>query len=702
MHIVSTIQNIILPNVAYFGVWGYWMVFFATLLETILIVGLFMPGSTIVLIFGALAANGYYDFGDLVFFAAIAALIGDNINYYIGRKYGYSWARNRWFIKEKHFEKGRYFFNTYGAKALLFGRLIPGLKETFPFIAGSVKMDMRKFIFWDLLGSIAWSLEFLSVGYLFGSSLSWARAWLGRFTLLLAFIFLLLVLFYAARFLIIKNGKNIWQFQKSLFYSIKENHDVEAFIRKHSKLFDFLAKRVDREKFSGLPLTLLSISVAYLFIAFIGTLLDVMRFGQIAQFDLMFSNLLASFRSISLVKLFLFITMLGNTKTIIIISLSVLIILIIYKKHNYILPLSVTVIFSALSDHLIKYLVGRQRPLVAAYHESFYSFPSGHATIAAAFYGFIAYILIREIKSLKGRLNIAFAAFLVIFLIGLSRIYLCVHYFSDVWAGYILGALWAIIGIAISEYYLFKHINGSPHTVNPSAKIVSVVLIVLSLSGYLYLGYTFKPQFLKPPQIKTVTIDNITAIFKNEKLKYTYTILGAKQEPVNLIVIAKNDKELASAIRKAGWYLADKLNLNSAEHFMRALISGRPYSKAPISPDFWDYRVNNFGIEKPTKSVKVRHHGRIWKTPFIIKDERIYVAALSFDEGFRWIVHKISPYVDEERDFFFKNLKNDGLIKKYRLIRLTKPFIGKNFYGDQFFTDGKAYIVWIENSKKLN
>lgn len=698
MHIVSTIQNIILPNIAHFGVWGYWMVFFATLLETVLIVGLFMPGSTIVLIFGAMAANGYYDFGDLVFFAIIAALIGDNINYYIGRKYGYSWARNRWFIKEKHFEKGRYFFNTYGAKSLFLGRLIPGLKETFPFIAGSVKMDMRKFIFWDLLGSIAWSLEFLSAGYLFGSSLSLARAWLGRFTLLLAFIFLLFVLFYAARFLIIKNGKNIWQFQKSLFYSIKENPDVEAFTKKHSKLFGFLAKRVDRKKFAGLPLTLLSISVAYLLIAFIGTLLDVMRFGQIAQFDLMFSNLLASFRSISLVKLFLFITMLGNAKTIIIISLSVLIILIIHKKYNYILPLSVTVVFSALSDHLIKYLVGRSRPLVAVYHESFYSFPSGHATIAAAFYGFIAYILIREIKSLKGRLNIVFAAFLIIFLIGLSRIYLCVHYFSDVWAGYMLGALWVVIGIAISEYYLFKHINDSPRTINPSAKIVSVALIVLSLSGYAYLGYTFKPQLLKSPQIKTVTIDNITAIFKNEKLKYTYTILGAKQEPVNFIIIAKGDKELAGAIRKAGWYLADKLNLNSAERFMSALISGRPYNKAPISPDFWDYQVNSFGIEKPTKSVKVRHHGRIWKTPFIIKDKRIYVAALSFDEGFRWIVHKISPYVDKERDFFFKNLKNAGLIKKYRLIRLTKPFIGKNFYGDQFFTDGKAYIVWIENS----
>ncbi|GMT43309.1 MAG: hypothetical protein IEMM0003_0128 [bacterium] len=700
MHIIDTIQKIILPNISHLGIWGYWILFSAALLETILIVGLFMPGSTIVLIFGALAANGYYDFGDLMWFAVIAALIGDNINYYIGRKYGYSWAKNKRFIKEKHFEKGRYFFNTYGAKALFLGRLIPGLKETFPFIAGSVKMDMRKFLFWDLLGCIAWSLEFLSVGYLFGSSLSLARAWLGHLTLLLAFIFLLFVLFYMIKFLIIKDGKSIWQFQKSLFYSIKENPDVEAFTKKHSKLFDFLAKRVDRKKFSGLPLTLLSISFVYLFIAFIGTLLDVMHFGQIAQFDLMFSNLLASFRSLSLVKLFLFITMLGNTKTIIIISLAVLIILIIHKKHNYILPLSVTVIFTVLSDNLIKYLVGRQRPLAAVYHESFYSFPSGHAAIAVAFYGFIAYILIREIKNLKSRLNIAFAAFLIIFLTGLSRIYLSVHYFSDVWAGYMLGALWVITGIAISEYYLFKHKNGSSHTINPSVKIVSIALIVLSLSGYAYLGYTFKPELLKLPQIKTVPIDNITTIFKNKKLKYTYTIIGARQEPVNFIIVAKSDKELLSAIRNAGWYLADKLNLNSVERFMEALISSRPYNKASISPDFWDYRVNNFGIEKPTKSVKVRHHGRIWKTPFTINGERIYVAALSFDEGFRWIVHKISPYVDNERDFFFKNLKNNGLIKKYRLIRLTKPFTGKNFYGDQFFTDGKAYIVWIKNSKE--
>lgn len=700
MNIVDTIQNIILPSISHLGMWGYWIAFLAALLETILIVGLFIPGSTIVLIFGALAANGYYDFGDLVWFAVVAALIGDNINYYIGRKYGYLWVGNKWFIKEKHFEKGRRFFNTYGAKTLLLGRLIPGLKETFPFIAGSVKMDMRKFLFWDLLGCIVWSLAFLSAGYLFGSSLSLARAWLGHLSILIFFIFLLFVLFYTIRFLIVKNGKNIWQFQKSLFYSIKENSVVEVFIGKHSKLFDFLAKRVATKKFSGLSLTLLLISFVYLFITFIGIFSDVIHFGQIAQFDLMFSNLLASFRSLSLVKLFLFITMLGNTKTIIIFSLVVLIILIIYKKQNYILSLSVSVIFAVLSDNLIKYLVGRQRPLVAAYHAPFFSFPSGHATIAVAFYGFIAYILIREIKNLKSRLNVAFAAFLIIFLIGLSRIYLCVHYFSDVWAGYILGALWVIIGIIISEYYLFKHENSSSHTINPSIKIISIVLVVSSLLGYVYLGYTFKPELLKLPQIKAVPINNMASIFKNERLKYTYTILGARQEPVNFIIVAKNDKELLNAIRKAGWYLADKPNLNSIERFMKALILSKPYNKAPISPDFWDYRVNNFGIERPTKSVKVRHHGRIWKTPFLIKGERVYVAALSFDEGFRWIVHKISPYVDGERDFFFGSLKSSGLIKKYRLIRLTKPFIGKNFYGDQFFTDGKAYIVWIKNSKE--
>ena len=676
------------------GSWGYWIVFFATLLETVIIIGLFVPGSTIVLIFGALSANGYYDFGDLMWFAVLSALLGDNINYYVGKRYGYSWVKNKWFIKEKHFEKGKHFFDTYGAKSLFLGRLIPGLKETFPFIAGSVRMDMKKFILWDLLGCIAWSFEFLSAGYIFGSSLSLARAWLGHLTLLLLSIFILFILFYVIKFLIVKNGKNIWQFQKSIFYSIKTNKDVADFTQKHKRVFEFLSKRLDTNSFYGLPLSLLSISFIYFFAVFIGIMLDVTHFGQIAQFDLMFSNLLDSFRNMSLVRIFLFITVLCSTKTIILFSVTTVALLIIWKKHNYILPFAASITFSVFFDNVIKFLVHRTRPLVAVYHESFYSFPSGHATISVAFYAFIAYILIREIKNLKTRINIIFSVSLVIFLIGLSRIYLCVHYFSDVWGGYLLGTLGVILGITINEYRLFK--GEANDNIGLKEKRISITLILISILGYAYFGYTFHPKLIKHRQEKIVHISNVMNLFKNEKMKYTYTILGARQEPVNFIIVSKNDKKLINAIKSAHWYFADKLNIESIKKFIKSLTENKPYEKAPISPDFWDYKVNNFGIEKSSKSVKVRHHGRIWRTPFIVNGNRVYVAALSFDEGFRWIVHKISPYVDGEREYFFKCLKKSGVIERYKLIQLTKPLIGQNFYGDQFFTDGKAYIIWLK------
>ena len=696
MHIVDTIQNIILPNLQHIGFWGYWIAFLATLLETILIVGLFVPGSTIVLMFGALSANGYYDFGDLMWFSVIAALLGDNINYYIGKKYGYSWANKKWLIKESHFEKGKRFFETYGAKSLFLGRLIPGLKETFPFIAGSVRMDRRKFIFWDLLGCIVWSLEFLLAGYIFGSSITLARAWLGHFRLFLLSIFLLFALFYAIKFLIIKNLKSIWCLQKSIFYSIKTNPDVMRFTQKHSKFFNIVSKRLDINSFYGLPITLLSVLFICLSVVFMGILLDIVYFGQIARFDVMFTNLLASFRSITLVKIFLFITVLGSTKTIILFSMVALSILFIYKKRNYITPFLLSVLSSVSIDNLIKYLVHRARPPVAVYHEPFYSFPSSHATISVAFYGFLAYILIRETENLKLKLNILFAVFLVIFLIGLSRIYLCVHYFSDVLGGYILGTLGIIIGTALSEYYLFKKVKSNNKNITSSRKIAIVFLILISIAFYIYSGLQFHPKLLNPPKEQPIAINNVEKIFKNEKIKYTYTILGAHREPINFIIIAKNDEELVSAIKKAHWYFAERLNIASIGKFIKSFADNTYYPNAPISPDFWDYRINNFGIEKPSQGVKVRHHGRIWKTPFIINGDRVFVATLSFEEGFRWVVHRISPYIDKEREFFFKCLQNAGVIKRYELIQLTKPIIEKNFYGNRFFTDGKAYIVWIK------
>ncbi len=697
MHVTEIINNYLIPYITHLGIFGYWIAAAATLLETILIIGLFVPGSTIVLIFGALSAAGYYDFWYLMVFTVTSAMLGDYINYRLGKKYGRSWfIEEKWFLKKSYLQKGKRFFDTYGAKSLSFGRLIPSLKETFPFIAGSMDTKLSKFLFWDTLGAIAWGFEFLTAGYLFGSSINLARAWLGRISVFAAVIFFIFAALYAVKFFFARYGLNILQFQKSIWQSIRTNPDVLKFTDKYPRFFAFLSSRLTVKRFSGLTLTILSIAFIYILFLLTDTTLEVLGKGTLFKFDIMLASLVAYFRDAGMIKIVLFITMFGNSKIIILLSIMVIILFLVYKK-NYILPFLISITGSAATTWSIKYLLHRPRPYEAYYHAVGFSFPSGHATIAAAFYGFLTYIFVIEMKNLKSKLNAVIIGLSVILLIGASRIYLDVHYFSDVWAGYLIGACWLVIAVGICEYLNFN----KPKTdikIDRNAKYISYALSSLFFVFCIILAVNFNPKPIKQKLPRITPVNNALYIFKNNYTKYTTTILGKKQEPMNLIIIAEDDSRLIEDIRQAGWHFADKLSFESIKKSINALIYNRPYSKAPISPDFWNYKVNNFGIERLVRgeSIKLRHHGRIWKTDCSINGRQIYAVSVSFDTRLKWIVHKISPNIDKEREMFFNNLSSKHLIERYKKIQFVKPFIGSNFYGDNFFTDGEAYIIWLK------
>ena len=145
---INDLIHHILPAIAHFRVAGYWIAFFAALLETTVGIGLVLPGSTFILFLGAISASGYLDVGDLIWFAVMGAIIGDNLNYYLGKKYGARWLkRGFWFLKAQHVEKAKHFMDAHGAKSIFLGRFIPSVKEVVPFIAGSVGMRRKTFPF---------------------------------------------------------------------------------------------------------------------------------------------------------------------------------------------------------------------------------------------------------------------------------------------------------------------------------------------------------------------------------------------------------------------------------------------------------------------------------------------------------------------------------------------------------------------------
>jgi len=681
---------------------GTRIAFFAALLETTIGIGLFLPGSTIILFLGALSTRGYLDTGDLIWFAVLGALLGDNINYYLGRRYGAKWLeKGFWFLKSKHIEKARYFMDAHGAKSVFLGRFIPSVKEVVPFIAGSVKMNKRTFMFWNVLGAVGWGFEWVLAGYIFAQSLNIAKLWLSRAGLFFAFLLILGGILYFFKWLIIKKGKQFCIIAGSLWQSIKDavknNEHVALWVQKHPRSISFLQTRLDTKAFSGLTLSILTLAFVYVLALFAGVVEDLITSDPIVAADIRLSNLLVVFRTDMLTNVFTWITLLGKSQVVLgFIAISVAL-LWLWRKSYYILPLFIAVTGSEAFSYLGKLAFHRPRPEMAVYAEHSFSFPSGHATIAVAFYGFAGYLLMRFVQSWSRKINIFFTTILIIIAIGFSRVYLGIHYISDVWSGYLVGAMWLIIAISFSEW--LRHQERSGKSISPvcGARPISFALVFLAILFYAGFSINYHPPLASVPSNNAVVVSKSTDIFTNEQMKYTETLIGEKQEPVNFIFLAGDDSRLLAALQQAGWVLTDKADISSFIKAVKSLILKTPYPSAPISPSFWNTKIQDLSFSKVSGRnwLSNAHHVKIWRTNYLLKNgNNIYVGMANANNGLKWgIIPIISSDLDAQRELLYQHLNLTEKIESNRKVQLVKPLIGKNFMGDQFFTDGKAYII---------
>lgn len=496
----------------------------------------------------------------------------------------------------------------------------------------------------------------------------------------------------------IKFLKSLWQ---SLKQSFTNNEEIQKIADKNPRIITFFKARFDRKKFTGLSLTILGIAFLYISLLFFGAIEDLITSDIIVSADVHVNTLLYTFRTIVAIKTFLWVTLLGESPTIIVFGLVVSAILYLSYKKRQIATLWLTIIGSESFTYLSKIIFHRLRPVNAVLSEGSASFPSGHATIAVAFYGFLIYLSWRSLKKKKYRFLTVLAGILLMLAIGFSRLYLGVHYVSDVWAGYLVGLLWLIIGIIITEWKPFKdqYADNIQKYFGQKINIVNIVLICLALSFYSLYGFFYQPQLtLKMPEIPLSVVIIPADIFTDLNLpRYTETIVGKSQEPLSFLIVAKDDVALLSDFQKAGWLSADAVGVRSTLNLFRSVILNRDYPTAPMTPSFWDKQVHDFGFEKSTsaKSARERHHARFWKTNLRTEQGgRIYVGTVSLDIGIKWLItHQISPDIDTERDKLLVDFQKIGVARDYLSIQIVNPVLGRNFSGDQFFTDGQAYVV---------
>lgn len=150
-------------------------------------------------------------------------------------------------------------------------------------------------------------------------------------------------------------------------------------------------------------------------------------------------------------QIFSIVTWLGEWKMLVPLALIIVVWFWAKNKKDVVWPFLTAVLGAELSGQLLKLVVQRPRPLGGLENESTFSFPSGHALIAVVFYGFLTYYFWQSAKNQAQKYLALALGVILISVIGFSRLYLGVHYLSDVLGGYSLGALWLGLGIFLAE-----------------------------------------------------------------------------------------------------------------------------------------------------------------------------------------------------------------------------------------------------------
>lgn len=153
------------------GMWTYTILFAIIFCETGLVVTPFLPGDSLLFAAGAIAAQmpESLHIGPLLIVLCIAAILGDTVNYSIGRWVGpRAFSGKVWFLKQEHLIKTQLFYDKYGAKTIILARFVPIVRTFAPFVAGVGKMNYSQFVIYNIVGGLIWVLSCTMFGYFFG------------------------------------------------------------------------------------------------------------------------------------------------------------------------------------------------------------------------------------------------------------------------------------------------------------------------------------------------------------------------------------------------------------------------------------------------------------------------------------------------------------------------------------------------------
>ncbi|HYJ21238.1 MAG TPA: bifunctional DedA family/phosphatase PAP2 family protein [Solirubrobacterales bacterium] len=450
------LQNLLEEISNALGAWTYLLVGFFAFAETGAFIGLVVPGETTMLLGGAVAGQGAIDIYLLIAIAWFAAWMGDTTSFFIGRRLGRDFVLRhgpRVGISHERFEKVEDYFSRHGGKTIFIGRWISLVRALAPFIAGSSGMRYRAFVPYSVLGTGLWASAHILIGYFFSRSVETGAEYAGRGAFLLGTLIVVVggSIFLYRHFRVAANRVEAVRWMEGNVAT----RWLVVLGRRYRPQFEFLWDRVTPGGTFGLEFTSLMAVLAVSLFVLIAYGVLVGRDPGPTPGDVTAMELAERLRAAWFTDFTKVFTFLGSGWFTWGLTAICTALLAARRRWAEVGVLLAGMTLSSIGILEIKDAVDRPRPDAPLASSFGSSYPSGHATHSVLYVWLAVTIVLRLRPGMARGAAVVATGFALTILVGLSRVYLNVHYLSDVSGGWALGAacfsFCAAVGLVITQ-----------------------------------------------------------------------------------------------------------------------------------------------------------------------------------------------------------------------------------------------------------
>jgi membrane protein DedA with SNARE-associated domain len=583
--------------------WTYAVVFLAAFLESVAIIGTFVPGSTAMFIAGALAGTGTLNLGWLLVCGIVGAVAGDGMSYWFGHRYRTTIA-GLWPFRThpKLLEGGEQYFRKHGLKSVVFARFAAPLRAIVPVVAGMLEMPPGRFYAMNVLSAVLWAPAHILPGVVFGASIQLAGAVSFRLVAALAIVVGVIWLIYVVTRFFVAHARS---------WAVASQTHIVEWAQQHSgPISRFVLGLVDpRRQSIGI---VIGMSAFVLLCAgiFFGVLQDVVHGEPLVQVDMSVHHFMQSIRTPWLAEALSCVAALASVPTLIALSATGVVWMAYERRWRTVAYWLIAVAFSQLLIVAIQSIVQRVPPWSAS--GGTFAFPSNHVAASVIVYGFLGFILVRRAGVFVGIMVTTFGT-AILLATSFAGLYADRFSFSDALGGAAFASIWVAL---VALLAVWRHPEGLGS--RPLMPLVALGVLAASVT----LQYHARPASLSMPGEANRAPIVVSEAQWTDSLWRTFPcyrsdLKGDRREPIT-VQWNGSAHDIAAQLASRGWIAGTRFSVRS----LFSLISPDvPAMDLPVLPKLNDGEPSPLVFARERERRDERDVLRFWPSGYAVRQK---------------------------------------------------------------------------------